>query len=228
MGLNQMDRGRRENTLDVGTGETSRSITHEREHSELLQLARWTLTYYLCQGEQPACDTDHHWFVTPAAVFVTLRRKPCIPGVPGELRGCIGQIEADLPLYQAVQDAVIKAATIDPRFAPVTQDEMDTIQIEISILSGMRSIDTANDITIGHDGLFVAGRQKRGLLLPEVAVNFGWDSGEFIRRVCHKAGLPEDAWPGAAKLFAFTTESFEEKPEAYAEKPVVLENVPRQ
>ncbi|MFO7661622.1 MAG: AmmeMemoRadiSam system protein A [Chloroflexota bacterium] len=207
--------------MDDETGGSSRPETHEREHSELLQLARWTLTYYLCQGKQPTCETEHYWFVTPAAVFVTLRRKPYIPGVPGELRGCIGQIEAVLPLYRAVQDAVIKAATIDPRFKPVKQDEMDNIRIEISILSGMRSIDAANDIFIGHDGLFIAGHQNSGLLLPEVAINFGWDGCEFIRHVCHKAGLPEDAWPASAKLFAFSTESFVEKPEA-------LENIPRQ
>jgi uncharacterized protein len=205
--------------LNNGTGQLLLPEHREREHRELLELARWTLEYFLCHGELPACETDHPWFLTPAAVFVTLRKKPEVLGVPGELRGCIGQIEPGLPLFQAVQDAVIKAATIDPRFEPVSPDEQDVVLIEISVLSAMRYVASADEIIIGRDGLYVTGRRRRGLLLPEVAVSFGWDAAEFIRHVCIKAGLPEDAWPTTAKLFAFTTESFEEKPESFGHVP---------
>jgi AmmeMemoRadiSam system protein A len=117
-------------------------------------------------------------------------------------------VEADAPLYAAVQDAAVKAATIDPRFYAVTTDELDGLSIEISILSPMRSIATLDEIKIGRDGLLIIGERRRGLLLPDVAVAYGWNAREFVRHLCRKAALPDDAWPGQARLYAFTTESF--------------------
>lgn len=187
-------------------------------YSALLGLARASIAHYLDTGEVMAYEPDNEWFRTPQAVFVTLRvRDSVMPRNPdeevweaGDLRGCIGQIEADAPLYAAVQDAAVKAATADPRFYPVRADELANLVIEISVLSPFRPVESLDEIIIGQDGLFIAGDRRRGLLLPEVPLAYGWGQREFVRALCQKAGLPPDAWPGSAQLYAFTTESFEE------------------
>lgn len=189
---------------------------HTAERLELLRLARQTIAAYVTTGDTTPYETDDPWLQRLAAVFVTLRVRPApgqvaLPGEEqGELRGCIGQVEAELPLYLAVQSAAVKAATVDPRFYPVQPEELDTLLIEISILSAMRPVRDLDDIAIGRDGLLISGSGRRGLLLPEVPVHFDWDQAEFVRNLCHKAGLPTDAWPARARLYAFTTDSFEE------------------
>jgi len=193
------------------TGTSDRQAT-------LLRLARDSIRVALAAGDRLGFETDDPEYLSPRAVFVTLRAPGPEDGEsgrhePGELRGCIGQVEAERPLYAAVQDAAVKAATIDPRFYPVTLDEVDELCIEISILSPMRTVHELGDIRIGEDGLLIAGGRRRGLLLPEVATTFGWGAAEFLRQLCRKAGLPDNAWPDNASLFAFTTESFEECPD---------------
>lgn len=184
------------------------AASHEDERSELLRLARQSIREVITAGQLSAYQTDSLWLLEPAAVFVTLRSAPSEDEPEGELRGCVGQVEADGPLFAAVQDAAAKAATIDPRFYPVTVDEVDALSVEISILSPMRPIDTLDEIEIGRDGLLIMGERRRGLLLPEVPVAYGWNAREFVRHLCRKATLPDDAWPGHARLYAFTTESF--------------------
>lgn len=180
---------------------------------ELLRLARETIDAYLQTGRIPAYSPADSRLLPEAAVFVTLRVRPN-PGedraetgeeTAGRLRGCVGQIEADRPLYRAVQESAIKAATCDPRFEPVSPEELDELAIEISILSDFRVVYHENEIEIGRDGLLVDGGGRRGLLLPQVPLMFGWDRRAFVRNVCRKAGLPDDAWPEFAQLYAFTT-----------------------
>lgn len=181
---------------------------HDAERAELLQLARDTIRAAVTVGRLPGYQTGNPWFLRSAAVFVTLRGAPTSYEPQGELRGCVGQVEPDSPLYTAVQDAAAKAATIDPRFYPVQADEVDGLSIEVSILSPMRPIERYEEIEIGRDGLLIVGERRRGLLLPEVPVEYGWGPREFVRQLCRKAALPDDAWPGRARLWAFTTESF--------------------
>ena len=181
---------------------------HEAERQELLRLARRTVREVITNGQLAPYQTDSLWLKTPAAVFVTLRGAPTDDEPEGELRGCVGQVEADAPLYAAVQDAAAKAATIDPRFYPVSLDEVDELSVEVSILSPMRPVDNLSQISVGRDGLLIVGERRRGLLLPEVPVAYGWDARQFVRHLCRKAALPDDAWPGLARLYAFTTESF--------------------
>lgn len=183
-------------------------LTTDEERAELLGLARRAIREAITTGEALDYETGNPHLLRPAAVFVTLRSAPHYYEPEGELRGCVGRTEADAPLYLAVQDAAIKAATIDPRFYPVPPDELDGLSIEISILSPMRPIDHYSDIEVGRDGLLIIGHHRRGLLLPEVPGHFGWDVREFVRQLCRKASLPDDAWPGRAQLLAFTTESF--------------------
>lgn len=191
---------------------------HAALYGELLRLARSTLTHYLATGQVLPYEPANEWLKTPAAVFVTLRvRETSKEDRPdgeiwmaGDLRGCIGHIDAERPLFAAVQDSAIKAATTDPRFYPVAAGELDNLTIEVSVLSPFRQVESLDEIEVGQDGLFIVGHRRRGLLLPEVPLAYGWGKREFLRALCQKAGLPEDAWPGAATLFAFTTESFEE------------------
>lgn len=197
---------------------TGMDEAHSVERKELLRLARLTLSHYLRTGQVVPYSTSSLWLRSPAAVFVTLRQRPAarVMGEPpelGALRGCIGQIEIEEPLYLAVQYTTIKAATTDPRFHPVTQEELDGITIEISILSPMRPVDSPDEILLGQDGLLLEGNHRRGLLLPEVPVNYGWGKEEFVSALHDKAGLPDHSWPGRARLFAFTTETFEDPPQ---------------
>ncbi len=197
------------NTNDRHTQSDAPATSRDADRAELLQLARDTIRAVATTGRLPDYQTANPWFLEPAAVFVTLRGAPTEYERQGELRGCVGQVEADAPLYAAVQDAAAKAATVDPRFYPVQANEVDTLTLEISVLSPMRPIERYEEIEIGRDGLLLVGERRRGLLLPEVPIEYGWGPREFVRQLCRRASLPDDAWPGHARLWAFTTESFE-------------------
>ncbi len=202
----------------IKPSEESSAAPHAALYPLLLRLAREALAQFLAAGDLPAVEPQEEWLNEPAAVFVTLwvreRRDETADGgelwAAGDLRGCVGQVEANAPLYAAVQEAVVKAATADPRFNPVSPAELDNLSIEISVLSPLRRVRSLEAIVIGRDGLLIVGDRRRGLLLPEVAVDYGWGREAFVRALCHKAGLPADAWPGKARLYAFTTESFSE------------------
>jgi AmmeMemoRadiSam system protein A len=142
--------------------------------------------------------------LAPAAVFVTLHRA-------GQLRGCIGTTTAERPLYRAVQEMVIAAATRDPRFPPVGAGEIAELEIEISVLGPVIAIDGPDNIEIGRDGLVIEGRGRRGLLLPQVASEAGWNVEQFLDRTCQKAGLPSDAWREPdVTISTFSTQVFNE------------------
>lgn len=202
----------------MSTHITPPASSHAGHYPALLRLARTTLAHYLTTGQRPPYTPDNEWFREPSAVFVTLRvrqaRKAASPYSEGwhagDLRGCVGHIYADKPLSEAVQEATIQAASADPRFYPVTADELDNLTIEISVLSPFRPVDSLDEIAIGQDGLYIVGGSRRGLLLPEVPVGYGWDKHTFLTALCEKAGLPPNDWPARASLYAFTTESFED------------------
>jgi|WetSurMetagenome_2_1015567.scaffolds.fasta_scaffold106805_3 AmmeMemoRadiSam system protein A len=139
-----------------------------------------------------------------SGVFVTLR-------IGENLRGCIGYVEPFYPLAQATQEAAVKAAMEDPRFMPMTSTELPNITIEISVLSPLSELHDTKQIEIGKHGLVIDTGFKRGLLLPQVASEYGWDREQFLKHTALKAGLPSDAWKQKeAKLFTFTVDKFEE------------------
>jgi AmmeMemoRadiSam system protein A len=140
-------------------------------------------------------------------VFVTLHRR-------GQLRGCVGQIEACGPLGEVVERCAIAAAEEDPRFAPVKPAEVAELEIEISLLSPLEPVAPAA-IEVGRHGLVVERGMQRGLLLPQVATERHWQWQRFLEETCVKAGLERDAWknPGT-RTFAFTTEVFSEADDA--------------
>lgn len=151
-----------------------------------------------------------------AGAFVTLHARD------GELRGCVGLPFPAQPLYAAVAEAAPQAALEDPRFAPVTLDELPTLRIEISVLTPPVDIaelaapapatprQIAAAVKPGTHGLLVSQGHRRGLLLPQVATEYGWSADRFLSETCHKAGLPGDAWQHGAKIEVFTAEIIDE------------------
>ena len=140
-----------------------------------------------------------------AGAFVTLR-------VRGDLRGCIGYPEGDRLLVEVVERCAISAAVSDPRFPAVSASEWPLIDVEISVLGPIERVDDISDVEVGRHGLIAELGPRRGLLLPQVAVEWQWDREEFASQTCIKAGLPKDAWRTSATLFKFEAEVFGDVP----------------
>lgn len=195
------------------SSESPRQLS-EQDRARLLEIARQAITTAVNQGRILQLPDPGGRLSAPAGVFVGLHKHH-------QLRGCIGQITARDPLYRAVIEAAISAALHDPRFPPLAKEELDEVQIEISVLSPMSELDAQaadKQIVIGRHGLMVSKGHARGLLLPQVAVQFGWDAREFLEETCFKAGLPRQAWCTGARLEIFTAEVFgeEKSEEAYS------------
>lgn len=143
----------------------------------------------------------------PAGAFVTIHHD-------GQLRGCIGQIEARQALVLAVAQCAVSAATRDPRFPPLAARELNEgTEIEISVLTPMQPVtypDEIDRIDVGRDGLLIQQGARSGLLLPQVATEWGWDRDTFLAQTCRKAGLPLDAWRRGAQIYKFQAEIFSE------------------
>ena len=135
--------------------------------------------------------------------FVTLKRQ-------GQLRGCIGTLECRRPLAEEIARVAVSAAREDPRFPPLTAAELDGLDVEVSVLGPLERIDPGDPaaIQIGRHGLVVEHGGRRGLLLPQVAVEWGWDREQFLAQTCKKAGLPSDAWRRGAAVYRFAAEVF--------------------
>ena len=141
----------------------------------------------------------------PSGVFVSIH-------IGKDLRGCIGYIRSELPLAQVVDDVAAKAATEDPRFPPMTQTELALATLEVSVLAPLRQVKDISEIEVGRDGLVIELSGRRGLLLPQVATEYGWDRETFLAHTSRKAGLPSDAWKiPEAKIYRFSAEIIEEK-----------------
>ncbi len=136
-----------------------------------------------------------------AGAFVTLTSR-------GELRGCIGQTEPDDPIGALIVHCAAAAALADPRFPPVSRDELELLAVEISVLTPPESVVSIDQIDVGRHGLIVEQGRHRGLLLPQVATEHGWSREEFLSHTCRKAGLPVDAWRRGAQIFCFEAEIF--------------------
>lgn len=174
------------------------------EKKHLLQIARQTISKHLKKDrvEQERPDTEA--LAAPCGAFVTLHRR-------GMLRGCIGTFVSSRPLLDTVQEMAISASTKDPRFAPMSADELGEVDLEISVLSPLRQIKDPNDIEVGRHGIFITRGFYSGVLLPQVATEQGWDTDTFLQQTCVKAGLPTDAWKDpATKIEVFEAQVFGE------------------
>ncbi|MCZ7394158.1 MAG: TIGR00296 family protein [Candidatus Methanoperedens sp.] len=173
-----------------------------------VHLARGAIEECLNNGIKIKPDNLPEVFSEKRGVFVTLNTKK-------ELRGCIGRPYPILPLGEAIIVSAINAARDDPRFSPVKPEEIEGLTIEVTVLTIPRRInskprDLPGKIVIGRDGLIVATGRSSGLLLPQVAVEHGFDSTEFLCQTCMKAGLMPDAWLNGAEVYSFEGQIFQE------------------
>ena len=176
----------------------------ESAQSELLRLSRNCLEELLKHGRKALKESNSPELLERRGVFVTLHMH-------GELRGCIGVPEPVSPLFQAAQECALSAARSDPRFSPVTEVELPDVQIEISVLSPLEAVEEIDSIVIGVHGLLLNHLGRRGLLLPQVAMERGWDRKTFLEQLCRKAHLPATAWKEGAKIQCFSAFVFGEK-----------------
>jgi len=174
----------------------------DAEKHRLLDLARKALEEVVRFGTMSEPAEPAGALQTPCDAFVTLLKGR-------RLRGCIGHIEARRPLYATVRECARAAALDDPRFDPVTPAELPSLQLEISVLSPMQDV-TPQQIEVGRHGLLISRGAQRGLLLPQVAVEWNWNREQFLEETCMKAGLPADAWQHGARIQAFTAQILKE------------------
>jgi AmmeMemoRadiSam system protein A len=171
------------------------------ERAALLNHARRTIDAVLAKSINEDASPNPH-LLEPRGAFTTLHLN-------GALRGCIGFIEPLYPLWETVHETARAAAFNDPRFPALTIEELPEIQLELSVMSPLRPI-AAEDVVVGLHGLIVSHLGRRGLLLPQVAPEWGWDREMFLSQTCVKAGLQSNAWKNGAVLEAFTAEVFGE------------------
>lgn len=179
----------------------------EEEKNKLFQIARAHIQAALSGERPPEFHVTEPNLLLKRGVFVTLTNH-------GRLRGCIGHFEPDLPLYEIVAQMAVMSATEDARFFydPITKDELDDIDIKISILSPLKKIDSIDEIEIGKHGIWVRWGRQSGTYLPEVAEEMGWNKEEFLEHCCvEKAGLPRDAWKKGAEIYIYSSQVLKEK-----------------
>jgi len=169
------------------------------ERQELLECAREAIVSKLENRVPLAVNATPH-LSEPRGAFTTLY-------IHGKLRGCVGYPAAVLPLYRTIFETARAAAFEDPRFIPLILGEAADLRVAISVLSPVAPI-RPEDVEIGRHGLIISLGSYRGLLLPQVPVEHGWDRVTFLEQTCHKAGLPPDAWRTGALVEAFAAEVF--------------------
>ena len=177
-------------------------ILSDTERAAVLGAARQAIVD-VTAGRPPYEAPATGAFGRRAGAFVSLHRG-------GDLRGCIGHIRADQPLALVVCQCAVAAALEDPRFPPVTADEVPQLDIEVSILTEPTLVRDVREIEVGRHGLIVEQHGHKGLLLPQVAAEYGWNRETFLSRTCAKAGLPPDSWTRGAAIFRFEAEVFGE------------------
>jgi hypothetical protein len=182
------------------------AMLNNEQRRKLLEIARKSVEAYLKTGKKIELTETDPLLLKKMGAFVTLREHE-------ELRGCIGNLIGDKPLYLTIRDMAIEAAVGDPRFSPVQLTELEKIDIEISVLSPLERIDSADKIQLGVHGVLVKRGFNSGVFLPQVATETGWTKEEFLSNLCaHKAGLAPDAWKDkSTELYLFSAEVFSEK-----------------
>lgn len=167
----------------------------------LLEIAREAIFNRLSRGSVPPFAATEPELDAPAGAFVSLH-------LDEQLRGCIGNLHGDRPLHEVVAEMAVEAATGDPRFPALGLKELPKTDIEVSVLTPFVPI-APEDVVAGRHGLYVVRGPRRGVLLPQVAKQYGWTAEELLQHTCRKAGLPPDAWKDKeTRLFAFEAEVF--------------------
>jgi hypothetical protein len=187
-------------------GEEESGGLDEASRKELLSLARKAIEGVVNNGRAPDPETDNPALRKPQGAFVTIK-------IDGRLRGCIGNfgIRGARPLYQTVSEMAVAAAVQDPRFPPLSKRELSMIELEISALTPLKPLDDAEKIEVGRHGLYITKSGRSGVLLPQVATEYGWDRVTFLEQTCRKAGLGPDEWKDGSSISTFEAEIFSEK-----------------
>ena len=178
-------------------------MLNEGQKERLLQIARRSIEEYFSSGKAPELTETDPTLIEKKGAFVTITKG-------GTLRGCIGYIEPIKPLYQTISEMAIQAAVGDPRFPAMDERELKEVRLEISVLSPLRKIDDPSQIEVGTHGIMLRQGFNSGLLLPQVATEYGWGREEFLENTCYKAGLPPDAWKKGAEISIFSADVFGE------------------
>jgi AmmeMemoRadiSam system protein B/AmmeMemoRadiSam system protein A len=190
------EKGKKENKVGVDLG------LSEEERRTLHEIARTVIMNRVLGKSMPEYSIKSKKLNEPCGAFVSLHKK-------GTLRGCIGYVRGIKPLYKAVEEMAAAAAFNDPRFPPIKERELDDIDIEISVLTPLKKIDDINEIEVGKHGIFIEKGFFSGLLLPQVATEYGWDRKTFLEQTCLKAGLPCNAWKDKeTKIHIFSADIF--------------------
>lgn len=172
----------------------------------LMALARATLEGFVRGSEIPADDAQNPYLLSSHyGAFVSLHNGE-------KLRGCIGSCFPTLPLYRTVIEMTEAAASRDHRVAPINTEELPAVRIDISVLSPLEVVGDPLSLQVGKHGLHISHGKHHGVLLPQVAIQYGWDMETFLRQACMKAGLPKNGWKWPeTKIMAFTALIIEEK-----------------
>jgi AmmeMemoRadiSam system protein A len=188
--VNQLDRSDQRRLLAIARGAIESAVCH-RAAVDLAEV-------------DPVADPMPATLTAPAAAFVTIHEH-------GELRGCIGLMRFDLPLWHNVRDAAAAAALDDPRFLPVAESELPALELEVSVLDPPVELPDPAGFVAGRHGIVVERGGRRALLLPQVATEMGWGASQMLEAVCRKANLPSDAWrDGSTRLLVFDSMCFSE------------------
>ncbi len=192
-----------ESEAEVNPAPGSDGLTME-EKRQLMEIAKASVQSAVKGKKAPEFTPVSNTLTQNRGAFVTLK-------IEGKLRGCIGYIIPVMPLYQTVAEVAESAALRDPRFPPVSLSELPLLEYEISALSPIERIDDTGEIEVGKHGLIIRRGHSQGLLLPQVATEYGWDCEQFLQHTCHKAGLPPDAWKFSdTEISVFSAEVFDE------------------
>jgi AmmeMemoRadiSam system protein A len=191
---------------DKEDGIMKNEYLNKEEKAKLLEIARLSVTEAITGRKQLFPVVTEERLKEKCGAFVTLKNK-------GALRGCIGYIQAVKPLAETIKDMARAAAVEDYRFRfnPVTEKELAELELDISVLTPLKKIKDINEIEVGRHGLYVKQGGYSGLLLPQVATEYGWDRETFLKQTCVKAGLPQNAWKDkSTEIYIFAAEVFGE------------------
>ena len=173
------------------------------EMQVLLAIARQAVITAVKTGEEDVEPREEKALNQRNGCFVTLKQN-------GKLRGCIGNFQAELPLFREVARMAMASAIRDPRFYPMKKPDLDNFTLEISVLSPLQKISSIDEIQVGTHGIYMERNFHRGVLLPQVATEYGWDRDTFLQQTAMKAGMGKDDWKENTDIYIFSAEVFNE------------------
>ena len=180
------------------------TVLNDKEQATLLAIARKSIESWVRSGAVYIEPREEKVLNKRSGCFVTIKQN-------GELRGCIGNFQSELPLFREVAEIAAASASKDPRFYPIREEDLDNFNLEISVLSPLHKIDKVEEIEVGKHGIYLEKGFYRGVLLPQVATEHGWDRETFLKQTCLKAGLPTDAWKSEdTEIYIFSAVVFGE------------------